>query len=232
MMDRFWTLLGTMSGFDIVPTNAEMIDRVVVALPEEWSEILRNMRNQHDFSGLTLSAFESKLKLEEYHEKRRINHQRNSQSGSFSSSSFSPHESAGAPLRTSGFGANVATTSPQAVPVQYVQTTNGANGGSASPSGLAGTTSSQNVNANSSQVIQLDLSGLKIDNICKESVQDLQQKFELFKSFINSYNDMLEGTLGNPNLTAEDYGQLDDDDLERQDIVWGMANMVRREKNF
>ena len=43
MMDRFWTLLGTMSGFGIVPTNAEMIDRFVVALPEEWSEILRNM---------------------------------------------------------------------------------------------------------------------------------------------------------------------------------------------
>ena len=88
------------------------------------------------------------------------------------------------------------------------------------------------MNANASQVIQLDLSGLKVDNIYKTSVQDLQQKIELFKSFINSYNDMLEGTLGNPNLTAEDYGQLDDDELERQDIAWGMAKMARREKNF
>ena len=118
------------------------------------------------------------------------------------------------------------------MPLQYVQTTNGASGGSGSSSGSAGTTSNQNVNANSSQVIQVDLSGLKVDNICKASVQDLQQKFELFKSFINSYNDMLEGTLGNPNLTAEDYGQLDDDELERQDIAWGMAKMARREKNF
>ena len=219
-----------MSGFGIVPTNAEMTDRVVVALPEEWSAILRNMRNQQDFSGLTLSAFEAKLKLEEYHEKRRINHQRNSQYGSFSSSSL--NDSAGAPLRTSGFGANVASSSPQLVPTQYVQTANGASGGSGNANVSTGTAPSQNVSANASQVIQLDLSGLKVDNICKSSVQDLQQKFELFKSFINSYNDMLEGTLGNPNLTAEDYGQLDDDELERQDIAWGMANMARREKNF
>ena len=110
MMNRFWKLISKLSSYDIIPGETEMIDRIVVALPDEWSVIISGMRKKHDFSGMTAYAFVEELKNEEFHENRRVKHQLRNMGSSSSIFGSNKSSSSGTPLKASGF---VASSSPQ-----------------------------------------------------------------------------------------------------------------------
>ena len=103
MMNRFWKMMSKLSQYDIIPGDTEMIDRIVVALPDQWTPLISGLRKEGDFSGLSVHTFVEKLKNEEFHENRRIKHQQRSMGMNASIFGSDKSSSAGTPLKTSGF---------------------------------------------------------------------------------------------------------------------------------
>ena len=59
-----------------------------------------------------------------------------------------------------------------------------------------------------------------------------EEHVKLFKCFMASYDDCVNGKISAPDMTDEDYDQIHPDDLEEMDIQWNMAMLVRRAKRF
>ncbi|KAJ0434586.1 putative transcription factor interactor and regulator CCHC(Zn) family [Helianthus annuus] len=51
-------------------------------------------------------------------------------------------------------------------------------------------------------------------------------------SILESYESLVVGKVGNPNMTKEDYNQIDPEEMELIDIKWCMASAVRRAQRF
>ncbi|XP_071719512.1 uncharacterized protein [Rutidosis leptorrhynchoides] len=49
---------------------------------------------------------------------------------------------------------------------------------------------------------------------------------------VNSYNGMISGQIINGHLENEDYDQIDEDELERMDILYGMGSIVTRARKY
>ncbi|KAJ0941483.1 putative transcription factor interactor and regulator CCHC(Zn) family [Helianthus annuus] len=55
---------------------------------------------------------------------------------------------------------------------------------------------------------------------------------ELLNTLVSAYCGLVEGQIGNINLTQEDYQQIDKEEMEMMDIKWAFASAVRRAKDF
>ncbi|KAJ0836772.1 hypothetical protein HanRHA438_Chr16g0770771 [Helianthus annuus] len=55
---------------------------------------------------------------------------------------------------------------------------------------------------------------------------------ELLNTLVSAYCGLVEGQIGNINLTQEDYQQIDKAEMEMMDIKWAFASAVRRAKDF
>ncbi|KAJ0740697.1 putative transcription factor interactor and regulator CCHC(Zn) family [Helianthus annuus] len=51
-------------------------------------------------------------------------------------------------------------------------------------------------------------------------------------SILESYESLVAGRIGNPNMTKEDYDQIDPEEMELIDIRWCMASVIRRAQRF
>ncbi|KAJ0783566.1 putative transcription factor interactor and regulator CCHC(Zn) family [Helianthus annuus] len=51
-------------------------------------------------------------------------------------------------------------------------------------------------------------------------------------SVLESYESLIAGKIGNPNMTKEDYDQVDSEEMELVDIRWCMASVIRRAQRF
>ncbi|KAF5790198.1 putative transcription factor interactor and regulator CCHC(Zn) family [Helianthus annuus] len=51
-------------------------------------------------------------------------------------------------------------------------------------------------------------------------------------SVLESYESLIAGRIRNPNMTKEDYDQIDPKELELIDIKWCMASVIRRAQRF
>ncbi|KAF5755985.1 putative transcription factor interactor and regulator CCHC(Zn) family [Helianthus annuus] len=51
-------------------------------------------------------------------------------------------------------------------------------------------------------------------------------------SLLGSYEGLIVGKIGNPNMTKEDYDQVDPEEMELIDIRWCMASVIRRAQRF
>ncbi|XP_022041186.1 myosin-7-like [Helianthus annuus] len=51
-------------------------------------------------------------------------------------------------------------------------------------------------------------------------------------SVLESYESLITGKVGNPNMTKEDYDQIDPEEMELIDIKWCMASAMRRAQRF
>ncbi|KAM0040557.1 putative transcription factor interactor and regulator CCHC(Zn) family [Helianthus debilis subsp. tardiflorus] len=51
-------------------------------------------------------------------------------------------------------------------------------------------------------------------------------------SVLESYEGLIAGKMGNPNMTKEDYDQVDPEEMELIDICWCMASVIRRSQRF
>ncbi|XP_035832028.1 uncharacterized protein LOC118481047 [Helianthus annuus] len=59
-----------------------------------------------------------------------------------------------------------------------------------------------------------------------------KQHIALLASVLEAYEGLVAGRIGNPDMTKEDYDQIDPEELELIDIKWGMASLVRRAQRF
>jgi len=51
-------------------------------------------------------------------------------------------------------------------------------------------------------------------------------------AMIESYDALIAGKIGNPHLSADDYDQIDDDEMEMMDIMWALGSAMRHAKKF
>ncbi|KAJ0795415.1 hypothetical protein HanPI659440_Chr04g0150211 [Helianthus annuus] len=51
-------------------------------------------------------------------------------------------------------------------------------------------------------------------------------------SILESYEGLIAGKIGNPNITKEDYDQVDPEDMELMDIRWCLASVIRKAQRF
>ncbi|KAJ0433365.1 hypothetical protein HanIR_Chr17g0869461 [Helianthus annuus] len=65
LKDRYGVLLNYLKDHEIYPSNAEKLEKFADALPIEWDECLKNLREDSNFSKLPLNQFISKLKAHE-----------------------------------------------------------------------------------------------------------------------------------------------------------------------
>ncbi|KAJ0457967.1 hypothetical protein HanIR_Chr15g0779801 [Helianthus annuus] len=65
LKDRYDVLLNYLKDHEIYPSTAEKLEKFADALPIEWSECLKNLREDSNFSKLPLNQFISKLKAHE-----------------------------------------------------------------------------------------------------------------------------------------------------------------------
>ncbi|KAJ0938277.1 putative transcription factor interactor and regulator CCHC(Zn) family [Helianthus annuus] len=59
-----------------------------------------------------------------------------------------------------------------------------------------------------------------------------KQHIALLGSVLEAYEGLVAGRIGNPDMTKEDYDQIDPEELELIDIKWCMASLVRRAQRF
>ncbi|XP_021979637.1 uncharacterized protein LOC110875741 [Helianthus annuus] len=59
-----------------------------------------------------------------------------------------------------------------------------------------------------------------------------KQHIALLASVLEAYEGLVAGKIGNPDMTKEDYDQIDPEELELIDIKWGMASLVHRAQRF
>ncbi|KAJ0496272.1 putative transcription factor interactor and regulator CCHC(Zn) family [Helianthus annuus] len=59
-----------------------------------------------------------------------------------------------------------------------------------------------------------------------------KQHIALLASVLEAYEGLVAGRIGNPDMTKEDYDQIDPEELELIDIKWCMASLVRRAQRF
>ncbi|KAF5786655.1 putative transcription factor interactor and regulator CCHC(Zn) family [Helianthus annuus] len=55
---------------------------------------------------------------------------------------------------------------------------------------------------------------------------------ELLNTLVSAYCGLVEGQIGNINLTQEDYQHIDKEEMDLMDIKWAFASAVRRAKDF
>ncbi|KAI3801964.1 hypothetical protein L1987_30084 [Smallanthus sonchifolius] len=73
---------------------------------------------------------------------------------------------------------------------------------------------------------------LQTDNFDKVTIEVAKEHMALLSTVINSYDSLVAGQVGNSHLTAEDYAQIDKDEMDRIDIMWALASTVRRARDY
>ncbi|KAJ0883586.1 hypothetical protein HanPSC8_Chr10g0423311 [Helianthus annuus] len=59
-----------------------------------------------------------------------------------------------------------------------------------------------------------------------------RQHMSFLASILGSYEGLIAGKIGNPNMTKDDYDQVDPEEMELLDIRWCMASVIRRAQRF
>ncbi|KAJ0604702.1 putative transcription factor interactor and regulator CCHC(Zn) family [Helianthus annuus] len=59
-----------------------------------------------------------------------------------------------------------------------------------------------------------------------------RQHMSFLASVPESYEGLIARRIGNPNMTKEDYDQVDPEEMELMDIRWCMASVIRRAQRF
>ena len=71
---------------------------------------------------------------------------------------------------------------------------------------------------------------VNLSNVISE--QAAKQHMSLLATVLESYDCLVAGKIGNPEMTAEDYDQVDEEELELMDIKWSLASIIRRVTKF
>ncbi|KAJ0743448.1 putative transcription factor interactor and regulator CCHC(Zn) family [Helianthus annuus] len=73
---------------------------------------------------------------------------------------------------------------------------------------------------------------LDTSSFSKVCVEVAKEHMELLNTLVSAYCGLVDGQIGNINLTQEDYQQIDKEEMDLMDIKWAFASAVRRAKDF
>ena len=216
-------------------TDEEWIDKLCDALPyDEWGTYLMMLKNSSDFVNLNLSAFIEKI---EAHELELLKIKK------MNSASMQPDVSLyykgspsvanlQSPKIQTGFSADN-TSNATSSSHQSSSSTPFANfepnvkvQEQSSPQSSTGSNHQAYVSG-----VQCNIAvNIKNGNEITETAA--KQHIALLASVLEAYEGLVAGRIGNPDMTKEDYDQIDPEELELIDIKWGMASLVRRAQRF
>ncbi|KAJ0825881.1 putative transcription factor interactor and regulator CCHC(Zn) family [Helianthus annuus] len=235
LIERYCHLVLEMRRLDIEKTNEEWIDKLCDALPyEEWGTYVMMLKNSSDFVNYSLSEFIEKIEAHELElvKVKKMNATNMPQDVSLYYKSSPVVSNVQSPKIQTGFSAdNTSSVAPNAY--QSSQSTPFAN---YEPNVKVSDQNSPQSSTGSNQ--QTVVSGVQcniainIKNGNEISENAAKQHIALLGSVLEAYEGLVAGRIGNPDMTKEDYDQIDPEELELIDIKWCMASLVRRAQRF
>ncbi|KAF5813672.1 hypothetical protein HanXRQr2_Chr03g0101521 [Helianthus annuus] len=226
LIERYCHLVRSMSRLDITKDREEWVEKLADALPQkEWSTYLMILKNTGEYDRLTIAQFIEKLEGQDLEQQKiaRMNNSsgqqdikiyfkgnvQNVEASPKIQTAFSAENSSGSlnqsSINNSGFSSypsvnpNVSTSNHQ------FQSSNNGNG----------------------HVLQCNIA-LHLQNGQNFSKEVAKGHMALLVTVLESYESLVEGRIGNPMLTKEDYDQIDAEELELMDIKWCLASVEKR----
>ncbi|KAJ0809384.1 putative transcription factor interactor and regulator CCHC(Zn) family [Helianthus annuus] len=219
MIERFCHLKIELERFEINKDREEMVDKLVEALPPEddWKTYVIVLKNDVNFEKLTLDQLIEKIEghdllIQKQNKMSSSNYQQNVglyyrrgllQNNESSKINESPR------IKT-GFTAEKTSDTSKNTSSSYDP---GYHASSASGS----STANPNSDWKNSPLLNNEFA---------------QQHMSFLASILVSYEGLIAGKIGNPNMTKEDYDQVDPEEMELMDIRWCMASVIRKAQRF
>ncbi|KAM0038010.1 putative transcription factor interactor and regulator CCHC(Zn) family [Helianthus debilis subsp. tardiflorus] len=236
MTSRFYHLLTELDNFGVATTQTEVVKKFVDALPPQWNSFLEILKYNGVMATVNINDFVQLLENKDQEETlkaKRVPVPQNPEmyygTTSSSSSRAIVPSSQHAPLQTAFVTSTDMYGNTVQVPVKPPSTTD-MYGNPISPPPPAqacyGGTSS------AGQQSKPETVWLNTSSFSKVSVEVAKEHMELLNTLVSAYCGLVEGQIGNINLTQEDYQQIDKEEMELMDIKWAFASAVRRAKDY
>ncbi|KAJ0804972.1 putative transcription factor interactor and regulator CCHC(Zn) family [Helianthus annuus] len=237
MTSRFYHLLTELNNFGVTTTQAEVVKKFADALPPQWSSFLEILKYNGVLRTTNINDFVQLLENKDQEETlkaKRVPLPQNPEMYYGTSSTSSARTGPHAPLQTAFVTSTDMYGNPVQVPVKPHPTTDMYGNPIQPPPpppaqqqrACYGGTSSAGQQSKPSTV-QLDTSSFS-----KVSVEVAKEHMELLNTVVSAYCGLIEGQIGNINLTQEDYRQIDKEEMDLMDIKWAFASAVRRAKDW
>ncbi|KAJ0495238.1 putative transcription factor interactor and regulator CCHC(Zn) family [Helianthus annuus] len=237
MTSRFYHLLTELNNFGVTTTQAEVVKKFADALPPQWSSFLEILKYNGVLKTTNINDFVQLLENKDQEETlkaKRVPLPQNPEMYCGTSNTSSARTGPHAPLQTAFVTSTDMYGNPVQVPVKPPPTTDMYGNPIEPPPpppaqqqrACYGGTSSAGQQSKPSTV-QLDTSSFS-----KVSVEVAKEHMELLNTVVSAYCGLIEGQIGNINLTQEDYRQIDKEEMDLMDIKWAFASAVRRAKDW
>ncbi|MFS7908922.1 putative transcription factor interactor and regulator CCHC(Zn) family [Helianthus anomalus] len=243
MTSRFYHLLTELGNYGVVTTTSEVVKKFADALPPQWSSFLEILKYNGVLATTNINDFVQLLEYKDQEETlkaKRAPVPQNPEmyygiSSTSSARSIVPsNPGSHAPLQTAFVTTTDMYGNPIQVPVKPPPTTD-MYGNPIQPPPPAPPTQQQACYGGTSSAGQQsnpDTVRLNTSSFSKVSVEVAKEHMELLNTLVSAYCGLVEGQIGNINLTQEDYQQIDKEEIEMMDIKWAFASAVRRAKDF
>ncbi|KAM0067101.1 putative transcription factor interactor and regulator CCHC(Zn) family [Helianthus debilis subsp. tardiflorus] len=236
MTSRFCHLLTELNNFGVTTTQTEVVKKFADALPPQWNSFLEILKYNGVMATANINDFVQLLENKDQEETLKakrvpvpLNPEMYYGTTSSSSSRAIVPSSQHAPLQTAFVTSTDMYGNTVQVPVKPPPTTD-MYGNPISPPPPAqacyGGTSS------AGQQSKPETVRLNTSSFSKVSVEVAKEHMELLNTLVSAYCGLVEGQIGNINLTQEDYQQIDKEEMELMDIKWAFASAVRRAKDY
>ncbi|KAF5821019.1 putative transcription factor interactor and regulator CCHC(Zn) family [Helianthus annuus] len=219
MIERFCHLKDELDRFGITKTREETIDKVIEALPrsDHWQTFVFVLKNDVLFDEITLDTLIEKIESHELELQKQ---------NKMSSSTY--QQNVGLYYKGSLPSTN---QSPKPGTAFTIEKSKDSKKGSSSSYNPGYHSSSTTSNTEGPEEIHCNIS-LKLKNSPTLSINAAKQQISFFASILESYESLVAGRIGNPELTKEDYDQIDPEEMELIDIRWCLASDIRRAQCF
>ncbi|KAJ0786923.1 putative transcription factor interactor and regulator CCHC(Zn) family [Helianthus annuus] len=239
MTSRFYHLLTELTNFEVTTTPTEVVKKFADALPPQWNNFLEILKYNGTLRTTNINDFVQLLENKDQEETlkaKRVAVPQNPEMYYGTSTTSSAKAGSHAPLQTAFVTSTDMYGNPVQVPVKPPPTTD-LYGNPVQPPppppaqqpqyACYGGTSSAAGQQSKPNTVQLDTSSFS-----KISVEVAKEHMELLNTVVSAYCGLIEGQIGNINLTQEDYRQIDKEEMDLMDIKWAFASAVRRAKDW
>ncbi|KAJ0682372.1 putative transcription factor interactor and regulator CCHC(Zn) family [Helianthus annuus] len=255
MTSRFYHLLTELGNFGVVTTPVEVVKKFANALPPQWNSFLEILKYNGVLATTNINDFVQLLENKDQEETlkaKKVPVPQNPEMYYGTSSTSSARPVSHAPLQTTFVTSTYLYGNPIQVPVKpapitdlygnplqpvpvpqqqayrpsTVATDLYGNPLPAQQQACYGSTSSAGQQSKPNTV------WLDTSSFSKVCVEVAKEHMELLNTLVSAYCGLVEGQIGNINLTQEDYQQIDKEEMDLMDIKWAFASAVRRAKDF
>ncbi|KAJ0944200.1 putative transcription factor interactor and regulator CCHC(Zn) family [Helianthus annuus] len=226
MTSRFYHLLTELNNFGVVTTTAEVVKKFADALPPQWNSFLEILKYNGVLRTTNINDFVQLLENKDQEETlkaKRVPVPQNPEMYYGTSSSSSARTGPHAPLQTTFVTSTDMYGNPVQVPVKPAPTTD-MYGNPLQPPPPAQQQACYGGTSSAGQQSKPNTVQLNTSSFSKVSVEVAREHMELLNTLVSAYCGLVEGQIGNINLTQEDYRQIDKEEMDLMDIKWAFAS--------